>query len=57
MIARRPIDRLGYNCIQDVLDHPWLALDPEQEVLFSNKLLIPPFIPGEIPHSAKMAEE
>jgi hypothetical protein len=57
MIARRPIDRLGYNCIQDVLDHPWLALDPEQEVLFSNKLLIPPFIPGEIPHSAKVAEE
>lgn len=58
MIARRPIDRLGYRGIEEVLDHPWLALSPKYEALFNEKGLISPFLPGDIElnYGSKMSE-
>ena len=43
MIQRKPVNRLGYNGIQEIKDHNWLRYYPWKE-LYSKKIESP-FIP------------
>lgn len=45
LIQRRVIHRLGYHGIDEILDHPWLNLTAEENLLLEQQRLQPVFVP------------
>jgi|JI6StandDraft_1071083.scaffolds.fasta_scaffold02160_9 hypothetical protein len=48
MIQRKPRNRLGYNGINEIKEHPWLKYKPEDQQKFSIKKLQAPFVPDPL---------
>jgi hypothetical protein len=48
MIQRKPRNRLGYNGINEIWEHPWLKFKGHEKIQFEKKIIRAPFIPNAL---------